>query len=307
MANKGDSRLGKGLGALLGEYLEEVEASEGADREVPVRAIRANPYQPRADFGDPAIEALAESIRQNGLLQPLVVRPADGGWQLVAGERRWRAVRRLGWSRVPVIVRELHDEQMLVLALVENLQREDLSPLEEAMGYQRLVEEFDLTQHEVAERVGKDRSTVSNILRLLALPDEVRGLLAAGRLTAGHARAILGLEEDADRIALAGQVVEEGLSVRDTERRVRDMRDAGAADARRRSAEPAGGAARAADPAVRRAERLLERALGTQVSLRARAEGASGEIAIVYHDLDDFERLLRLILGEAATELFDER
>lgn len=304
MANKGDSRLGKGLGALLGEYMEEVESAGGADREVDVRAIRANPFQPRSEFADAAIDALAESIRQNGLLQPLVVRPAESGWQLVAGERRWRAVRRLGWSRVPVIVRELQDEQMLVLALVENLQREDLSPLEEAMGYQRLVEEFELTQQEVAERVGKDRSTVANALRLLALPDEVRGLLAAGRLTAGHARAILGLEDDADRIALARQVVDEGLTVRDTEGRVRDMRDGAGGRGPRLSEEGQEAGTRPPDPAARRAERLLERALGTQVRLRDR-EGGSGEISIVFHDPDDFERLLRLILGDAAAELFD--
>ncbi len=300
---KGETRLGKGLGALLGEYLEEGEGPARADREVPVGAIRPNPFQPRADFADPAIDALAESIRQNGLLQPLIVRPTEEGWQLVAGERRWRALRRLGRATAPVVVRQLTDEQMLVLALVENLQREDLSPLEEALGYQRLVADFDLSHQEVAERVGKDRSTVANALRLLALPDEVRGLLAAGRISAGHGRAILGVEEAASRIELARRVAEEGWSVRETERRVRVLRD-GEGDAAPRGREESTPSARdRGDPVARRATRLLERALGTQVRVRGGA-GDGGEMVIAYHGAEDFERLVRLIAGDAAEELF---
>lgn len=293
---KGESRLGKGLGALLGEYLEETEASR-PDRELPLDSIRPNPYQPRTDFAEPAIAALADSIRQNGLLQPLVVRRSKDGWELVAGERRWRALRRLGRGTAPVLVRELSDQQMLVLALVENLQREDLTPLEEAIGYQRLTDDFGLTQQEVAERVGKDRSTVANTLRLLALPEEARELLAAGKLSAGHARAILGAPNEAAQVALAREVVSRGLTVRATERRVRELRGGGRKEASGRGAGR--GVEVVDDPVARRAERALERALGTQVRLRLRESGA-GEIAISFHDPEDFGRLFRLILGEEA-------
>lgn len=298
-----ESRLGKGLGALLGEYLE-VEPGEAPVRHVEVERIRPNPYQPRREFEGPALEELERSLREHGLLQPLVVRPAEDGWQLVAGERRWRAARRIGWSQVPAIVRELSDEQMLLLALVENLQRESLSAIEEAVGYQRLIDGFGLTQQEVAERVGRDRSTVSNSLRLLTLPDSVRELLAEGRLTAGHARAILMAGDAARQVTLAREVVEEGLSVRETERRARDARSAERAD--RGAAETERPSPRGpADPVARRAETLLARALGTRVGIRLRG-AASGEIRVEFHDAGDFERLMRRLLGEDAAELFGE-
>lgn len=303
MAREGDSRLGKGLGALLGEYLEEVEKASAPEREVPLALVRPNPFQPRTDFDEEGLEGLADSIRRNGLLQPLVVRPAGSGWEIVAGERRFRALRRLGWEKVPVVVRELTDDQMLVLALVENLQRENLSPLEEAVGYRQLIDGFGLTQQEVAARVGKDRSTVANTLRLLSLPEAVRGLLAEGRITAGHARAILGLEEEGERIALAERVARQGLSVRETEALVREMREGASGGERDRGPEEAGEASR--DPVVRRAERALERALGTQVRLRV-GSGSTGEIRIAFHDADDFRRLLGLLAGEAAAEVLDE-
>lgn len=288
--------MGRGLGALLGEYLEEVERAAAPEREVSLGLLRPNPFQPRAGFEDETLDELAESIRRNGLLQPLVVRPAGSGWEIVAGERRWRALRRLGWEKVPVLIRELTDEQMLVLALVENLQREDLSPLEEAVGYRQLIDGFGLTQQEVARRVGKDRSTVANTLRLLALPEGVREMLAAGELTSGHARAILGLEEEARQLALAREVAARGLSVRETEERVRELRrERGGGKPRRAKG------ARPPDPVIRRAEAILGRALGTEVRLRVKS-GASGEIRIPFHDADDFERLLRLLAGEASVE-----
>lgn len=302
---KDDRRLGKGLAALLGENFDADDRT-GVEGEVELGRIRPNPFQPRSEFDDEAIERLAGSIHENGLLQPIVVRPVGEAFQIVAGERRFRAIQRLGWDRVPVITRGLSDEQMLVVALVENLQREDLSPLEEALGYQRLVEDFDLSHQEVAERVGKDRSTVANALRLLALPDEVRGLLAAGRISAGHGRAILGVEEAASRIELARRVAEEGWSVRETERRVRALRDGDGAAAprgREESAPEADGRRERGDPVARRAVRLLERALGTQVRVRDGA-GDGGELVIAYHGAEDFERLVRLIAGDAAEELF---
>lgn len=299
MANK-DTRLGKGLGALLGEYLEEEEAPETPDHTIAVEEIRPNPYQPRAEVGAGELGELVESIRENGLLQPLVVRPAPDGWELVAGERRWRALRQLGWDRAPAIVRELEDEQMLVLALVENLQRENLSPLEEARGYERLMEGFGLTQQQVAERVGKDRSTVANLLRLLKLGDDIHALIERGDLAAGHARALLGLEDAAQRRRLAAEVAEKGLSVRETERRVRRLREAG--DEGSEEEEPSREPER--DPVARRAEQVLERALGTGVSVRLRGT-EKGEIGIAFHDSEEFRRLCGLLAGEEADELFD--
>lgn len=299
MAN-GEKRLGKGLGALLGEYLEEEEVEEGSDRTIAVGEIRPNPFQPRSEVGTEELGELVESIRENGLLQPLVVRPTREGWELVAGERRWRALRELGWDRAPAIVRELEDEQMLVLALVENLQRENLSALEEARGYERLMEGFGLTQKQVAERVGKDRSTVANLLRLLQLGDDIHALLESGELTAGHARALLGVEDPEERLSLAERVVERGLSVRETERRVRRLRERAEEEdaAEEPPSEPEG------DPVARRAEQVLERALGTGVTVRL--EGAeSGEIGVAFHDTEEFARLCGIMAGEEADALFD--
>lgn len=294
---KGETRLGRGLEALLGDLEDDREAAP--EREVSMALLRPNRFQPRADFDEAGLNALAESIRENGLLQPLVVRPAASGWEIVAGERRWRALRRLGWEKVPVIVREIADEQMLVLALVENLQREDLSPLEEAAGYRELVEEFGLTQQQVAERVGRDRSTVANTLRLLGLPETLRDLLAAGEITAGHARAILSLSGEASQLALAREITERGLSVRAAEARAREMKGDG------RRGKAAAETREERDPFVDRAERALERALGTRVRVRPRSAGG-GEIRIVFHDPDDFGRLLRLLGGEEAGELLDD-
>ena len=294
------ARLGKGLGALLGESLDEAQEARGPVRDLPLTDLRPNPFQPRSDFASEALGELMESIRENGLLQPLVVRPSGDGWQLVAGERRWRALRKLGWERAPAIVRDLEDDQMLVLALVENLQRENLSPVEEALGYRQLMEDFGLTQKEVAERVGRNRSTVSNTLRLLKLEDDVREMLAAGRLTAGHARALLGLDDPAEQRRLAREVVEEDLSVRAVERRVRraGRDEEGGDDA------DGGGGGRSGDPVARRAEQVLERALGTEVSVRLGGK-ESGRIGIAFHDSEEFERLCGLLAGDRAGEIFD--
>lgn len=307
---KSERRLGKGLGALLGEYVDEDVEPEGPVRELPVARIRPNPYQPRSDFGEEGLERLVESIRENGLLQPLVVRPAeDDEWEIVAGERRFRALRELGRESAPVVVRELTDRQMLVLALVENLQRENLSPLEEARGFRQLMRDFDLTQAEVAERVGRDRTTVSNTVRLLRLPDTVRELVEDGALSEGHGRAILGLESEEQQVELAREVVGRGLSVRETERRVRQSRE-GSGSANGAGGEPeedgAGGddGSRRSEAVVRRTERVLGRALGTEVSVDL--DGAeSGEFRVPFHDSTDFERLVTLMGGEEARDLFD--
>ena len=217
MAKRGG--LGRGLGALLGETAGETVADDAlsAPNEVPIDDVHPNPNQPRKRFDEDELASLADSIRQNGILQPIVVRKRGAGYQIVAGERRYQAARRAGLERVPVVVREVTDDELLQLALIENLQRQDLDPLEEAMGYQTLISQHGLTQAQLGQIVSKSRSAVSNALRLLDLPEEVQDLVRSGALSAGHARAILAVETDEGRIALARKVVEEGLSVRQTE------------------------------------------------------------------------------------------
>jgi ParB family chromosome partitioning protein len=223
----GRRRLGRGLEALLGPTREEAER-EGSLVELAIADIRPNPYQPRRDVDQTALAELTASIKQAGLLQPVVVRQAPGAtkpsFELIAGERRLRACQALGWEKIPAVQREVDDRTVLTLALVENLQRDDLSPVDEARGYERLIAEFSLTQQEVADAVGRDRSTVANALRLLKLPAAVLALVHEGRLSVGHARALLALEDARVATALAREAVDLGLSVRDVEDRVRGGR-----------------------------------------------------------------------------------
>lgn len=293
-------RLGKGLGALLGEYLGQESVPEAGvnSRMLQVSAIAPNPYQPRRDFSEEDLADLTASLRENGLLQPIVVRPAAPGgaarWELVAGERRWRASMRLGWKEIPAVIRDVDDRTLLVLALVENLQRAQLSPLEEAEGYQRLAEEFSLTQQQVADVMGKDRSTVANALRLLSLPASVRQLLREGVLTAGHGRALLGLENDRRIAEVARQAVEESWSVRDVEAHVKRLR------------EPSSRRTQPREKSREAGERLLEeelqRVYGTEVRIR-RSRGNRGRIEIPYLSAEDFERIFELMAGRAATDV----
>src|SRR5437867_10730974 len=219
-------RLCRGLEALLGPTREEAER-EGSLVELAIADIRPNPYQPRRDVDPGALEELQASIRKAGLLQPVVVRPAPGGargFELIAGERRMRACQALGWEKIPAVKREVDDRTVLTLALVENLQRDDLSPVDEARGYDRLIAEFSLTQQDVADAVGRDRSTVADALRLLKLPAGVLALLHSGELSVGHARALLALDDPRAVAAVAKEAVDLGLSVRDVEDRVRSGR-----------------------------------------------------------------------------------
>lgn len=291
MAKKQQKRLGKGLSALLGDYLAEDTASRSEVERVSTKELRPNPFQPRQALDREGLDELVASIKENGLLQPVLVRPmADGGWEVVAGERRVRAVKELGWDHVPVVVRDVDDRTMLLLALIENLQREDLSPLDEAHAYRRLVEEFDLTQAQVAARVGRDRSTVANTIRLLGLPEAVRKLLADGEISAGHARALLGLSDEKRVVELARAAARDGLSVREVEERVRQRRPAKGRKPRAKAADP-----RAAAYAGK-AEQALARALGTAV--RVRLDGTNrGRIEIPFRDAEDFERIVEIIVG----------
>lgn len=286
-------RLGRGLEALLGPVSREQAVAEGALRELLVTQIRPNPFQPRRSFDETALAELAASIKASGLLQPLVVRANGVSFELIAGERRWRAVQQLGWARVPVVVKEADDRQLLTLALIENLQRDDLTPIDEATGYQRLMAEFTMPQAEVARLVGKDRSTVSNSLRLLKLPAEVQTMLEQRELTEGHARALLALADPAEIVRVAKEAAEQGWSVRETEARVRGETLQGGPRGRIKRAKPP---ARTATAEIRRVEDALRQRLGTDVRVTARRKGR-GFVTVSYYSNDDLARLLELMLG----------
>ncbi len=285
----GRRRLGRGLEALLGPTRDEAER-EGSLVELPVSEIHPNPYQPRRDVDPVALEELKSSIRQAGLLQPVVVRPLPngGGFELIAGERRLRACQALGWERIPAVKREVDDRTVLTLALIENLQRDDLSPVDEARGYERLIQEFNLTQQDVAAAVGRDRSTVANALRLLRLPEAVLGMIHDGHLSVGHARALLALEDLRLVANLAREAVAQGWSVREVEDRVRGGRAPERRPRLKRGMAPA--------PEVRRVEDALRRRLGTDVRVSLRAKG-KGQLHISFYSNDDLARLLELMLG----------
>ncbi len=291
----GRRRLGRGLEALLGPTREEAER-EGNLVELPIKDIRPNPFQPRQDVDPAALEELVSSIKQAGLLQPVVVRRANGdagggaggGFELIAGERRLRACQQLGWERIPAVQREADDRTLLTLALIENLQRDDLSPVDEARGYDRLIAEFSLAQQDVADAVGRDRSTVANALRLLKLPAAVLQMLHEGQLSVGHARALLAIEDPKLATNLAREAVAQGLSVREVEDRVRGGRAPERRPRMKRGVGPA--------PEVRRVEDALRRRLGTDVRVSLRAKG-KGQIHVAFYSNDDLARVLELMLG----------
>ena len=286
--------LGRGLGALLGEKPEDVMLSDGkpALRDVDIAQVKPNPDQPRKDFSEAELEELADSIRECGILQPLVVRPHEGAYQIVAGERRYQAARRAGLATVPCVIREVDDADVMQLALVENLQREDLNPLEAAFGYRSLMEEGGLTQEEVGKAVGKSRPAVSNTLRLLELPDEVQQLLRDGALSAGHARAILRVEGDDPRCALARKVVAEGLSVRQTEILAPLFFVKNGEEAPKREKAP---------KSYIRAARKLRASLGTKV--RVHTVRGKSKIEIEFADEDELDALTQRILGTGNNDM----
>jgi ParB family transcriptional regulator, chromosome partitioning protein len=282
-------RLGRGLEALLGPITREHAEATGALRDLPVSQVVPNPYQPRTRLDEAALGELTASIDASGLLQPVIVRPRGSSYELIAGERRWRAVQRLGWPTIPAVIKEVADQTLLTLALVENLQRNELSAIDEAQGYRRLMDQFAVPQNEVARLTGRNRSTVANLLRLLRLPAEVRDLVHLGTLSEGHARPLLALENDEAITRLARQAVADGWSVREMEERVRGE---GRAVTTRRKREP-----RTLAPDARRVEEVLRKRLGTDVRVHPRRRGR-GFLTIQYYSNDDLSRLLELILGE---------
>ncbi len=286
-------RLGRGLEALLGPVSREQAEATGALREVPMSSIRPNPFQPRTHIDEVALAELAASIETSGLLQPVLVRPRSGGYELIAGERRWRAAERLGWPRIPAVVREVDDQTLLTLALIENLQRNDLSPIDEAAGYRRLTEEFRLPQAEIARMVGRNRSTIANLLRLLQLPQEIQAMVHRGELSEGHARALLAAGDPARMLQLARDAVAQGWSVREMESVVGGGQRRADGQNRPATRKPARGPVA---PDVKRIEDALRKRLGTDVRVTARRRGR-GLLTISYYSNDDLARLLELITG----------
>ncbi len=293
--------LGRGLESLLGPIHLLTTAVDGTEQdkgtelkflvdkelrnslsEIAIDRIRGNPYQPRSVWDEQELEGLAESIRVNGVIQPVLVRPMDGGYELIAGERRYRAAILAGLTVIPAMVRSANDEEMLELALVENIQRTDLNPMERARAYQKFCQTFSLSQTEAAQRLGEDRSVVSNYLRLLELPAEIKDMLVDGRLSMGHARAILALPTDQLQRSLAGRAMAGRLSVRDVERLVRRyLQDSVKTDVQKK--------AKAAY--IMDLERQLATALGTKVRIEQSRRGQRGRIIVDYYTLDEFERL----------------
>lgn len=284
-------RLGRGLAALIGEMDQPVTASQAplsGDRTMPIEWIVRSPNNPRRDFDGDDLDDLARSMRDHGVIQPIVVRPQPGGdgrtHEIIAGERRWRAAQRAGLTEIPVIVRAVGDKAALELAIVENVQRSDLNPIEEALGYQQLMDDHGYGQSELGEVIGKSRSHVANTLRLLKLPKAVQAMVSAGELSAGHARSLVTAD---DPVALARRIVKEGLSVRQAE-----------ALAQQPATMTAGGAPKGTskDPDTRAIERTLSDSTGYKVDIRPKGEG--GELRIRYRSLEQFDDLCRLLQGQ---------
>lgn len=280
--------LGRGLNALISTASSPQDSEEL--REIEIDLIRRGEQQPRTSFDEGKLQELAQSIRASGIIQPLLVRRRGGLFELVAGERRWRAAQLAGLTRVPAIVREIPDENLLELALIENIQRQELNPVEEANAYKRLIETLGLTQEEVAQRVGRDRTFITNYLRILKLPTEIQTLLEQEKLSFGHARALLGVIDPQMQRRMAQRIFKGNWSVRETERRIRQLSNAHDEPKPRQATAPV-------DPNVRAAETRLRRHLGTQVHILSPKLGSPGRIEIEFYSYEDLARVYDLILS----------
>jgi len=306
------SSLGRGLGALLGKNPQTASPSPtlakakeahssarsdshptGATSELPLTQVKPCSFQPRKEFTKEALQDLANSIREQGVLQPLVVRPLDGGYEIIAGERRWRAAQQAGLKTVPAVIRDADDKTTLELALVENLQREDLNPIEAALGYSQLIERFRLTQEQVANQVGKSRAAVANALRLLNLAPDVRAHVRDGRLSVGHAKVILSLSSAEQQNLAADRILRDGLSVRETEKLISSLQSKSASSTTASTGTAGKSDAKTHDTHVARLESLLQEKFGTKVSLRYQ-QGKGGSLQIKFFNDEDLERILQV-------------
>ena len=286
---KAKTRLGKGLDALISAPIERLEPEiKAAVREIEVALVEPNPFQPRMEMDEQAFEELKKSIKEKGIIQPIAIRPwKDGKYQLIAGERRLKAAVAVGLKTIPSYILNItSDEDMLEIALVENVQREHLNPIDLAKGYQRLIDDIHLTQEEVAEKIGKDRTTVANIIRLLKLPDKIQNSLKKGEIKEGHARALLGLPDESQQLELWRRMVDKGYSVRKVEDEVKRMRTAGTKYVLEKPA-------RKKSPFISRTENKLREKFGTQVKVRTKRDG--GSIEIHFYSREDLDRILELL------------
>lgn len=285
--------LGRGLSALLGEpptTAAAPAAGPSSAHEIDIDLISPNPDQPRTRFAEAQLDELAQSIAANGIVQPIVVRPKGDRFEIVAGERRWRAAQRAGLRKIPAVTREVSDDKLLELALIENIQRQELNPIEEAVAYRKLIDSIGLTQEEVADRVGRERSLIATTLRLLKLPAEVQELVAEGKLSAGHGRALLMADNRVIQLRVARAAIENAYSVRETERAVKRALAAGSQEAPQ-PAKPK------KDPNVTLAETKLMRRLGTNVKILSKGDGKAGKIEIEYYNTDDLDRIYQMIIA----------
>ncbi|MCF6096266.1 ParB/RepB/Spo0J family partition protein [Thermovorax subterraneus] len=282
MSKKG---LGKGLGALI-PIIDEKDEKD--IQEIDIDEIKPNERQPRKAFDEEKIKELAFSIKEHGVLQPVILRKTKTGYELVAGERRWRAAKIAGIEKIPAIIKNLTDAEVMQIALIENLQREDLNPVEEAMAYKTLMEEFGMTQEELAGRIGKSRSHIANTVRLLNLEDEIKEMINQGKITAGHARALLSIDESRERIKIAKKIAEENFSVRGTEDLIKTY-SSKAKEKRNNSKN------QEINPAINHIEEQLKKALGTKVKIKG--DERRGKIEIDFYSEDELERILEIILG----------
>lgn len=282
----GRQSLGRGLSALLGEDTGTATAADQPSAEIDIDLIMPNPDQPRTRFTEQALDELAQSISANGVIQPIVLRRSGGKYEIVAGERRWRAAQRAGLRKVPAVVKEVSDEKLLELALIENIQRAELSPIEEAKAYRRLVDDMGMTQEMVATRVGKERSRITTSLRLLKLPDDIQKLIDEEKLSAGHGRVLLTSEEVTVQRKTARLIIESGLSVREAEKAIKRLSRPQPTENKRVTATT--------DPNVKAAETKLMRRFGTNVKIISK--GKTGKIEIEYYNRDDLDRIYQLLM-----------
>lgn len=289
--------LGKGLSALIAEINEEaprgsLTLSEQATTELPVNRIDPSPYQPRKYFAEEALRELADSVRKNGVMQPIIVREREGRYELIAGERRWRASKLAGLQTIPVIVKDLSDRQALEFALIENIQRQDLTPIEEAQGYRRIMNEFNYTQEELSAELGKSRSHVANMLRLLALPDRIKHVLDEGQISMGHARALIGVEDAPEMVE---EIIRKQLNVRQTEKLIKDRTKPATTSpsptAPRQAKPVANVLPKEKDEDILGLERMLSEAMGLAVSIED--EDNNGRVVIAFNSLEQLDRILQ--------------
>ncbi|HPR24472.1 MAG TPA: ParB/RepB/Spo0J family partition protein [Bacillota bacterium] len=287
MAKPKNKGLGRGLEALMGEASIGIREKDGEERGIEyidINNIKPNRNQPRKVFSEEKINELADSIKEHGVIQPLIVRTAESGYELVAGERRWRAARTAGLKEVPCILRKLTEEENMLLAVVENMQREDLNPIEEAEGLGNMIEAFGLTQEQISKSVGKSRPYITNALRLLKLPDEIKEMISSGKISQGHGRVLLSVSDRKKQFDLAKRIVKEDLSVRVTEALAEEKKEKGKKTKARKMTK---------NPDVLQIERELKDALGTKVSINMK--GKKGRIEIEYYSKEELERLIDLL------------